>query len=156
MAIRDKSSIQKLDTEFRGRQYVTLKVDQLKQLVQIQPLSVAINAPPCFRLYKSGILSNYDCECTAVSFEESEVNEIVTIVGFGTTQQTDKEYTFCSGYWIVRPSYGPTWGENGQIRMCIPRNRETTDILGTCNIQTYPALPDTGLLKSIQNITLSL
>lgn len=155
LAIKDKSAIQKLDSEFRGRQYVTLKVDQLKQLVQIQPLSVSINAPQCFRLYKSGILSQYDCDCNSVSFEEVEVNEIVTIVGFGATEQTDKEYTYCSGYWIVRPSYGPNWGENGYARLCIPRNRETTDFLGTCNVQTYPALPDTGLLKSIQNATVT-
>lgn len=134
---------------------MTLKVDQLKQLVQVQPISVSINAPPCFRLYKGGILSNYECACTSNNFEEVQVNEIVTLVGFGTTKQTDKEYTYCSGYWIVRPSFGPDWGENGHARLCIPRNREASDTLGTCNIQTYPALPDTGLLKTIQNITIS-
>lgn len=149
LAIKDKTTIKKLDSEFRGRQYVTLKVDQLKQLVQIQPVSVAVNAPPCFRLYKRGVISHYDCPCTSASFDEVEVNEIITVVGFGQTKQTDKEYTYCSGYWIARPSFGATWGENGYVRMCIPRNRELTDTLGTCNIQTYPALPDTGLLKNI-------
>jgi len=152
LAIRDKSTIKRLDADFKGRQYVTLKVETLKQLVQLQPLSVAINAPPCFKLYKSGILSNYDCGCTSTSFEEVMVNEIVTILGFGTTKQEDKEYTYCSGYWIVRPSFGASWGENGTARLCIPRNRELTDFIGTCNVQTYPALPDTGMLKSIQNI----
>lgn len=86
LAIRDKSTIKRLDADFKGRQYVTLKVEALKQLVQLQPLSVAINAPPCFKFYKSGILSNYDCGCTSTSFEEVTVNEIVTILGFGTTK----------------------------------------------------------------------
>jgi len=77
------------------------------------------------------------------------VNEFMTIVGFGATKSNDKEYTLCSGYWIVRPSFGSNFGENGNMRLCIPRNREDTDTLGTCNIQTYPSLPDVGLLAQL-------
>jgi hypothetical protein len=64
---------------------VTLKVDQMMDFVKVQPLSVAINAPLCLRLYKSGILSQNECDCTSVSYDEVTVNEVMTLIGFGPT-----------------------------------------------------------------------
>lgn len=77
----------------------------------------------------------------------------MTLIGYGPTQPTDKEYAYCSGYWLLRASWGASWGENGNMRLCIPRNREKTDTIGTCNVQTYPALPDMGIPAPWNNFT---
>jgi hypothetical protein len=148
LAIKDKSAINRLPSNFRARQWVTLSVDLLKQLVSIQPASVAINAVPvCVRNYKSGILKPSDCPCTSKSYDDLEVNEIMTIVGYGNVEPSAPEYNDCSGYWKLRASFGPSWGERGHIRLCIPRGQEQTDSLGTCNVQSYPAAPDIGMIR---------
>lgn len=95
-----------LAKQFRGRSYLTLHVEQMMNFAAVQPMSVAINAPMCVRLYKSGILSQAECDCTSLSYEEVEVTEIMTLIGYGPTQETDKEYAYCSGYWLLRASWG--------------------------------------------------
>lgn len=120
-----------------------LNVNITKAFVAVQPLAVAVNTPRCLKLYKTGIISRADCECTAATYEEVEVNELMTIVGYGPVEAGSNEAKTCDGYWIVRASYGTSWGENGYARLCIPK--ETTDSIGTCNVQVYPMFPDVGL-----------
>jgi hypothetical protein len=120
-----------------------LNVNITKAFVAVQPLAVAVNTPRCLKLYKTGIISRADCECTAATYEEVEVNELMTIVGYGPVAAGSTAAKTCDGYWIVRASYGTSWGENGYARLCIPK--ETTDSIGTYNVQVYPMFPDVGL-----------
>ena len=140
--------ITKLPTTFKARQYLMLNVNITKAFVAVQPLSVAVNAPKCFKFYKSGILSKTDCDCSATIYEDVEVNELMTIVGYGNVDKTAPESNTCDGYWMVRASYGTSWGEKGYARLCIPKD-QTTDSIGTCNIQVYPMFPDVGLTMPI-------
>jgi len=105
---------------------------------------VAINAPRCVKFYSSGILTQVDCDCTGKTYEEVEVNELMTLVGYGAVEPNTKEAELCDGYWTLRGSYGTSWGENGHIRLCIPKNK-TTDAIGTCNVQVFPMIADVGL-----------
>ena len=68
-----------------------------------------------FRFYKTGVFEDYDCP--------TEPNHAVTTVGWGVDKDTGKEYI------IIRNSWGPTWGEEGYIRVGITENN-----LGICGI----------------------
>lgn len=66
------------------------------------PVAVTIDGGTWgFQNYMSGIFTAY---C-------SQVNHAVTLVGYGWTS-TQK-------YWIVRNSWGSSWGENGYIRVAV-------------------------------------
>ncbi len=68
----------------------------------------------------------------------------MTIIGYGSVDPKSKEAETCDGYWLVRSSFGANWGENGHVRLCIPKNN-TANSIGTCNVQVYPMFPDVGL-----------
>lgn len=130
----------------RSRQYLKLEPQQLMDFVATQPVAVAINAPECVYQYKSGILSNYDCKCSAIDYDDVSVNVIMTLVGYQILTPNDKESGYCDGAWILRSSWGSSFGENGHIRLCITKNKPEDEI-GTCNILVYPQVPDVGLIQ---------
>jgi len=72
----------------------------LERSVAQQPVVVSINAVT-FQHYKGGVLSG---PCDA------RINHAVTVVGYGADAGDHK-------YWIVKNSWGPSWGEGGYIRM---------------------------------------
>lgn len=69
-----------------------------------QPVAVAINSRSAdFFFYKSGILSNPACS--------TAVNHAVTLIGYGTDAVTGKDY------WLLKNSFGTSWGEKGFFRV---------------------------------------
>ncbi|KAK3007345.1 hypothetical protein RJ639_016829 [Escallonia herrerae] len=93
-----------------------------------QPVSVAIEAGGRdFQFYDSGIFTG---KCGTA------LDHGVAAVGYGTENGQD--------YWIVRNSWGASWGENGYIRM--ERNLKGTAV-GKCGIAMEASYP----LKSGQN-----
>ncbi|XP_028803856.1 zingipain-2-like [Neltuma alba] len=81
--------------------------------VYTQPISVSIYASPHFKSYKSGIFTGDDCSSVASCAH----NHAVLIVGYGSSEDQD--------YWIVKNSWGDSWGQNGYI--FIKRNAGTTE-----------------------------
>ena len=65
--------------------------------------------------YKGGIYNS-----TAVC-DSNQPNHAVTVVGYNLT----------AGYWVLRNSWGPNWGENGHFRV----NMED-DGRGACGMYT--------------------
>ena len=107
--------------------YIDMKVTGYKQLsdwsagdeaeikeflYETGPLSVALNANP-LQTYVSGILDLTSSQCSP-----SGLNHAVTLVGYGSESGTD--------YWIVRNSWGSSWGEKGYFR--IARGKSTCGI----------------------------
>ena len=84
-------------------------------LYETGPLAIALNADP-LQTYSSGILDLTSARCPT-----SGINHAVTLVGYGTSGSTD--------YWIVKNSWGRSWGESGYFR--IRRGN------GTCGINCY-------------------
>ena len=89
--------------------------DEVKEfLYATGPLAIALNANP-LQTYVSGILDKTAAQCPT-----SGINHAVLLVGYGTAELD---------YWIVKNSWGKSWGENGYFR--IRRGN------GTCGINCY-------------------
>ncbi|KAK4782266.1 hypothetical protein SAY86_016368 [Trapa natans] len=94
----------------------------LQKAVANQPISVAIEAGGRqFQLYQSGIFMG---TCGTA------LDHGVAAVGYGTENGVD--------YWIVKNSWGSSWGENGYIRM--QRNIGGT-ATGKCGIAMEASYP---------------
>jgi C1A family cysteine protease len=96
-------------------------VSALQAALTQQPISVSIDAETSyFQSYTSGVLTN------AVSCGTT-IDHAVLAVGFGTTGTTD--------YFIVKNSWGSSWGESGYI------NIAAVEGFGVCGIQSGPLYP---------------
>ena len=87
-------------------------------------MAALLNANNCFIYFKSGVLREEDCACAMTDYNNQvSVNHAGVIVGYSNSTQ----YAGCSGYWIVKNSWGLNWAESGYIKLCI----RTTGSVGT-------------------------
>jgi C1A family cysteine protease len=95
----------------------------LKQAVSQGPVSIAIEADTrYFQSYSGGILTSSSCG--------TNLDHGVLIVGYGVDNGTK--------YWLVKNSWGTTWGENGYVK--ILRSDSTNDA-GVCGVAMEPSFP---------------
>ena len=96
--------------------------DALASAVTIQPVSITIEIDQSvFQFYTSGILNSKTCG--------TNVNQGVLVVGYGTESNQD--------YWIVKNSWGSTWGEQGYIRIA----KQSGINAGICGIAMAASFP---------------
>jgi C1A family cysteine protease len=95
----------------------------LKAAVAKQPVSIAIEADTrYFQSYSGGILTSTSCG--------TNLDHGVLIVGYGEENSIK--------YWLVKNSWGTTWGDNGYIK--IARSESTNDP-GICGIAMMASFP---------------
>jgi len=89
--------------------------EQLMQIALVKngPIAVSFEVYPDFRNYKSGIYIHTGLQDKLNGeFNPFELtNHVVVVVGYGVEQKTNTKY------WIVRNSWGASWGENGYFKI---------------------------------------
>ena len=96
----------------------------LKEAVAlIGPISIALDAETkLFQSYKSGVITSDSCGTT--------LDHGVLIVGYGEEDGIK--------YWLVKNSWGASWGDDGYIK--IERSESVNDA-GICGIAMQPSFP---------------
>ncbi|XP_073495663.1 cathepsin K-like isoform X2 [Phyllobates terribilis] len=93
-----------------------------KAVGTVGPVSVGIDATlSSFQFYSKGVY--YDENCDA-----ADINHAVLVVGYGVQKKAK--------YWIVKNSWGDTWGDKGYILMAKDRN----NACGIANLASYPLM----------------
>lgn len=97
--------------------------NELTQAVGTQgPVSIAYQVMGNFKSYKSGVYSDPNC-----SKDPQNVNHAVLAVGYGVENGTP--------YWLLKNSWGKTWGDNGYFKMLRGQNE-----CGVADCASYPNL----------------
>jgi C1A family cysteine protease len=95
----------------------------LKEAVSNGPVSIAIEADTrVFQFYSGGVITSSSCG--------TNLDHGVLIVGYGEENGIS--------YWLVKNSWGESWGEKGYVK--IQRSDSTNDP-GICGIAMQPSFP---------------
>jgi cathepsin L len=97
----------------------------LNAIAKTGPVAVSVAASP-WKAYEAGIFE------VGFDSESLDVNHAVTLVGYGTDEESGKDY------WLVRNSWKPTWAEGGYIRLLRQDPDSLADPESICGMDTAP------------------
>jgi len=94
----------------------------LSTALQTGPVSIAVDANTLAWQFYSGGIVHRGCG--------TELDHGVLLVGQGTEGETD--------YWIIKNSWGASWGENGYIRVMREMEKSGPGVCGEQQQASYP------------------
>ena len=130
----------------------------LKYAVYKNPVVAELDASsPEFHHYSGGVITDMkfanrthpDMHYEQCSSQQNKANHAVVIVGYGT-QIMDG---ISVDYWLVRNSWGPTWGENGYFKIQRSSKPNEPGVCGIANTCVFASVKSTIpiLLSSYEN-----
>lgn len=94
----------------------------LAAVATVGPIAVTVDASSSsFRFYSGGVLDTVHCSSTTL-------NHAMAIIGYGSSKGRK--------YWLVKNSWGKSWGEGGYIKMV----RDSYNQCGIASDAIYPTL----------------
>jgi len=93
-------------------------------VANLGPVSVCFDVAGDFQSYEGGIYTSTECTATPQT-----VNHAVLAVGF------NKDHDAGTPYWIIKNSWGPSWGINGYFWMVRDQN-----MCGVATCASYPVI----------------
>ncbi|KAM0901893.1 hypothetical protein ACQ4PT_019656 [Festuca glaucescens] len=122
-----RSSGKQTAATISGYQYVPPRNETALLLaVAHQPVTIALDGKNrAFRFFTgTGIFGAADEQCT------TELNHAVTAVGYGTDENGSK-------YWLMKNSWGSTWGDKGYVKIA----RDVASSTGLCGLAMQASYP---------------
>jgi C1A family cysteine protease len=112
----------KTDVEVHGfsLDFAQRDEDLKKSVSQLGPLMINIRVIPTFVFYQNGIYDDPDCGQT--------MNHGMLLVGYGHDDEKNLDY------WILKNSWGKSWGEEGYMRIVMGKNM--------CGMNSHQLLPN--------------
>jgi len=114
-----KENVQSVTTITGYTDVITMNETQLMLAVNIGPVAMVVEAQSLvFQFYSSGVLDDDSCG--------TDLDHTALIVGYATSDDG-------KDYWIVKNSWGVTWGVNGYIFLVRNKNE--------CGLAIEPSYP---------------
>ena len=101
-------------------------------LARVGPLSVGVDANTDWQLYKQGVYAPNSTQCSSDPMDQDHG---VAVVGYGSSMLCNVSNCTNLDYWIIRNSWGESWGEKGYMRLL-----RGTNACGVANSAIYPVL----------------
>jgi len=111
--------------------------DLVHAIATLGPVSIAYQVSADFRLYQHGVYDafNSTTNTTMCNNTNTDVNHAVVAVGLGTTAPTTKAIGKVP-YYIVRNSWGTSWGMEGHFWM-----KRGENLCGVSDCASFPLVP---------------
>lgn len=113
--------------------------EQLMAIVAQHPVGIAMYASGMLSGYNEGIVTEDFLKCSSTIHT---VNHGITLVGYGKVKEGDRVRGECERYWIIRNSWGESWGEKGTFKLCMDNAGSEDMPFGTCLVNQYATWPN--------------